>query len=130
MTVTEKTGQRFVGGFPGKEMSEEFTHLVKEYKVSNAILFQHNVENPAQLCRLCASIPELVCRETGHGALGKLKIPMAAAALRNVPYDAPVHAAALAAWDYAPDTLEALTPILAGKMLTEGRLSIAWEERL
>lgn len=66
MTVTEKIGQRLVGGFPGTEMSEEFIRLVREYKIGNVILFQHNVESNDQLLRLCRSIRELITRETGH----------------------------------------------------------------
>ena len=66
MTITEKIGQRLVGGFPGTEMSEEFIHLVKEYKIGNVILFQHNVESSEQLLRLCRSIRELITRETGR----------------------------------------------------------------
>ena len=66
MTITEKIGQRLVGGFPGTEMSEEFIRLVKEYKIGNVILFQHNVESSEQLIRLCRSVRELITRETGH----------------------------------------------------------------
>lgn len=63
-----QTGQRLVGGFPGKEMSPEFIRLVKEYKIGNVILFAHNVESMSQLKRLCQEIQELVKKETGHSA--------------------------------------------------------------
>lgn len=63
-----QVGQRFVGGFPGKEMSPEFIRLVKEYKLGNVILFEHNVESMPQLKRLCQDIQELVREETGHSA--------------------------------------------------------------
>lgn len=66
MTVTEKIGQRLVGGFPGTEMDGEFIRLVREYKIGNVILFQHNVESNEQLLRLCRSIRELITEETGH----------------------------------------------------------------
>ena len=66
MTITEKIGQRLVGGFPGTEMGEEFIRLVREYKIGNVILFQHNVESNEQLLKLCRSIRELITRETGH----------------------------------------------------------------
>ncbi len=66
MTITEKIGQRLVGGFPGTEMGEEFIRLVREYKIGNVILFQHNVESNEQLLELCRSIRELITRETGH----------------------------------------------------------------
>lgn len=61
-------GQRLVGGFPGKEMSPEFIRLVKEYKLGNVILFQHNVESMPQVRQLCRDIQELVKKETGHYA--------------------------------------------------------------
>ncbi len=61
-------GQCLVGGFPGREMSEDFIRLVKEYKVANVILFRHNVGDNEQLRTLCASIQELVMAETGHPA--------------------------------------------------------------
>lgn len=62
-------GQCFMGGFPGKEMSEAFVELVKKYKVGNVILFRHNVEDSTQLKALCQSIQTLVMEETGHPAL-------------------------------------------------------------
>jgi len=68
MTVTEKIGQRLVGGFPGPEMSAEFIRLVKEYKIGNVILFKRNCESSAQLAELCRSIQELELRETGRRA--------------------------------------------------------------
>lgn len=61
-------GQRLVGGFPGKEMSPEFIRLVKEYKLGNVILFQHNVESMVQVKQLCRDIQKLVKQETGHYA--------------------------------------------------------------
>lgn len=63
-----QAGQRLVGGFPGKEISPEFTRLVKEYKIGNVILFEHNIESVSQLKKLCEEIQELIRRETGHGA--------------------------------------------------------------
>lgn len=69
MTLEEKIGQRLIAGFPGTEMNEEFIELVKKYKVSNVILFKHNVVNKEQLTKLCADIQKLVKEETGHPAL-------------------------------------------------------------
>lgn len=68
MNLREMIGQRMVSGFPGPEMSEEFIRAVKEYKLGNVILFQHNVRSAAQLKALCADIQALVKRETGHPA--------------------------------------------------------------
>lgn len=68
MTLRQKVGQRLVTGFPGKQMSEEFIRLVREYKVGNVILFAENIESCAQLSALCADIQALVRAETGHAA--------------------------------------------------------------
>ena len=86
MTVLEKIGQRLVGGFPGPEMSGEFIRLVREYKLSNAILFQHNVKSRAQVKELCGSIQALVREETGHGAL--ITIDQEGGAVSRLPGDA------------------------------------------
>lgn len=63
-----QVGQRLVGGFPGKEISPEFARLVREYKIGNVILFEHNVESMDQVRKLCGEIQELVRSHTGHGA--------------------------------------------------------------
>lgn len=86
MTLTEKIGQRLVGGFPGREMSPDFIRLVREYKIGNVILFQHNVESSAQLLRLCHDIQTLVRRETGHGAF--ITIDQEGGAVTRLPQEA------------------------------------------
>ena len=60
-----KLGQRLVAGFPGTVMDEEFIRVVKEYKVGNVIIFQHNIVDDAQLKTLCAELTTLITRETG-----------------------------------------------------------------
>lgn len=67
-TMKVSVGQCLMGGFPGKEMSEDFIKLVKEYKVGNVILFRHNIEDGPQLQGLCQDIQELVLAETGYPA--------------------------------------------------------------
>ena len=42
--------------------------MVREYKISNVILFRENITDCAQLKQLCGEIQALVRRETGHGA--------------------------------------------------------------
>ena len=61
-----KIGQRLVVGFDGLEVPPEYVELVKKYKVGNALLFRRNVKSYAQLKALCASLRELILRETGH----------------------------------------------------------------
>ena len=80
-------GQKLVTGLPGTEITEEFRHLVREYKVGNVILFQRNVESARQLRRLCDEIRELIQNETGlpafitidqeGGMINRLCAPMA-----------------------------------------------------
>lgn len=80
-----QVGQRLVGGFPGKEMSQEFIRLVKEYKLGNVILFQHNVESMSQVKQLCKEIQELVKKETGHYAF--ITIDQEGGAVTRLPGD-------------------------------------------
>lgn len=59
-------------------------------------------------------------------ALGGCGLPMAVVALRD-PYDlasAPAHAAAIAAWEYTPQSLEALVPFLQGKIPFTGKIPV------
>ncbi len=60
-----KIGQRLVVGFDGLEVPPEYVELVKRYKVGNALLFRRNVKSYEQLKALCASLRELIVRETG-----------------------------------------------------------------
>ncbi len=60
-----KIGQRLVVGFDGLEVPPEYVELVKQYKVGNALLFRRNVKSYAQLKALCASLRELIVKETG-----------------------------------------------------------------
>lgn len=85
MDLRYQIGQRLAGGFPGKEMSEEFIRLVKEYKVGNVILFEHNVENMSQLKKLCQDIQKLVKEETGHYAF--ITIDQEGGAVTRLPLD-------------------------------------------
>lgn len=79
-------GQRLVFGFKGTELPQEFTELVRKFKLGNVILFRYNVENTAQLSRLCAEIQELVRRETGHPAF--ITIDQEGGMVTRLPADA------------------------------------------
>lgn len=78
-------GQRIAGGFPGKEMDAEFIRMVKEYKVGNVILFEHNIESMPQIKRLCREIQKLVREETGHSAF--IFIDQEGGAVTRLPLD-------------------------------------------
>ena len=63
--ITWKAGQRFVAGFHGTEIPEDFRQLVKEHKVGNVILFKRNIVNAQQLKQLCDDLQDLIMAETG-----------------------------------------------------------------
>lgn len=69
LSIRRQIGQRLLAGFYGLQMDEEFINLVKEYKVSNVILFAWNIRDRQQMMRLCADIQALVREQTGHSAL-------------------------------------------------------------
>ena len=77
MDLREQIGQRLVTGFPGTELTEDFRRMVREYKISNVILFRENITDCAQLKQLCGEIQALVRRETGHGAFITYPVPAA-----------------------------------------------------
>ena len=52
MDLREQIGQRLVTGFPGTELTEDFRRMVREYKISNVILFRENITDCAQLKQL------------------------------------------------------------------------------
>ncbi|MFQ9680725.1 MAG: hypothetical protein ACLRZH_12160 [Ruthenibacterium lactatiformans] len=56
MDLREQIGQRLVTGFPGTELTEDFRRMVREYKISNVILFRENITDCAQLKQLCGEI--------------------------------------------------------------------------
>ena len=60
-----KIGQRLVVGFVGLDVPPEYVELVKKYRVGNALLFRRNVKSYGQLKALCASLRELILKETG-----------------------------------------------------------------
>ena len=43
MDLREQIGQRLVTGLPGTELTEDFRRMVREYKISNVILFRENI---------------------------------------------------------------------------------------
>lgn len=64
--LRRQIGQRFVTGFPGYSMDQEFMDIVREFKIGNVILFSRNVQNLRQLHRLCGQIREFIRQQTGQ----------------------------------------------------------------
>ncbi|MDO5399659.1 MAG: glycoside hydrolase family 3 protein [Eubacteriales bacterium] len=119
MTLREKIGQRLVGGFPGKTMSPEFIRMVRQYKIANVILFQHNVESCSQLKRLCDDIHRLVRQETGHGAF--ITIDQEGGGVTRLPGDAVNVAGAMAlAATGKPENAYTAARITAGELRALG----------
>ena len=65
LSLRGQIGQRLVAGFPGLVPDEAFWSLVRDYKVGNIILFQHNIESEAQLTALCGELTERITSLTG-----------------------------------------------------------------
>ncbi len=68
MTDREKVGQRLVVGFPGTSLDALTCELIEKYKISNFILFRHNIENREQLKALCRELQSRTMQATGHCA--------------------------------------------------------------
>lgn len=85
-SLREKIGQLIVAGFPEPRLTEEFRHLVREYKIGNVILFSHNVENAAQLRDLCGELRQLINEETGEPPL--ISIDQEGGRVTRLPADA------------------------------------------
>ncbi|MVB10755.1 Beta-hexosaminidase [Caprobacter fermentans] len=69
LTLRQKAGQRVMTGLAGTTPDPDFISMVREYQISNVILFRRNIENRSQLARLCGEIQDLILSETGSRAL-------------------------------------------------------------
>lgn len=65
MTLEEKIGQLFLGGFPGTKITEEFLTLIKKRKLGNVILFSHNIESKSQVYQLNRELKKIIEDNTG-----------------------------------------------------------------
>lgn len=68
LTLRQKIGQMLVFGWPSTEITPEVTELIEDYKISNVILFSHNIENAAQLRNLCAQLQGRISSNSGYPA--------------------------------------------------------------
>jgi beta-N-acetylhexosaminidase len=64
MTLREKIGQMIMTGFPERKITTELLALIKEYKISNIILFSYNLENSQQIHTLCKTLDETIREHT------------------------------------------------------------------
>lgn len=86
--IVWKTGQRFVAGFHGTTIPEDFQELVRKHKVGNVILFKRNVESVQQLKKLCDDLQELIMQETGLPAF--ITIDQEGGAVTRIPEECPI----------------------------------------
>jgi beta-N-acetylhexosaminidase len=86
LSLREKIGQLIVTGFPEPRVTEDLKNLVTEYKIGNIILFSHNVQNAAQLKRLCTELQRLITNNTGYPAL--ISIDQEGGRVTRLPADA------------------------------------------
>ena len=86
LSLREKIGQLIVTGLPGPAVTEEFSRLVREYKIGNVILFSRNVESVPQLRALCADLQELALRHTGF--LPLISIDQEGGRVTRLPHEA------------------------------------------
>jgi len=64
MTLREKIGQMLLVGFHGTDVPDELRAFIAEGRIGGVILFARNVESPAQVARLTASLQD-IAREAG-----------------------------------------------------------------
>ncbi|HZG85681.1 beta-N-acetylhexosaminidase [Paenibacillus sp.] len=64
MTLRDKIGQLLLVGFHGTDVTDELRSLIAEARVGGVILFARNVESPAQVARLTASL-QRIAEEAG-----------------------------------------------------------------
>ena len=58
-------GQKMLAGFKGTEVTEELRQAIRQHKIGNIILFQHNIVTTEQTRALCLALRELIEEETG-----------------------------------------------------------------
>ena len=92
--IVWKTGQRFVAGFEGTSIPEDFRKLVHTHKVGNVILFKRNVVDAQQLKQLCDDLQTLILAETGLPAF--ITIDQEGGAVTRLPEDCVIVPGAMA----------------------------------
>lgn len=65
LDLKKKIGQKFVVGFYGTEITDEFRQAVQDYYFGNIILFRENLVDEEQTKRLCKELHDLVVEATG-----------------------------------------------------------------
>lgn len=69
MLLQQKLGQLLMFGFPGTSLDETSIRLIEEYKLSNVILFSHNITSAHQMYQLCTELQQRIQAACGHSGL-------------------------------------------------------------
>jgi beta-N-acetylhexosaminidase len=85
LALPEDIGGIFMVGLPGPELDESTLELIREWKISNFIIFKRNVEDPEQLRHLCSELrqaslkeglgPPLIAIDQEGGTVARLPLP-------------------------------------------------------
>lgn len=85
LTLEQKVGQMLMAGFPGTTLTPEVAHVVKRCHLGGVMLWEANVESPAQTAALTADLrrvsaedaglPLFVCLDQEGGAVSRLDGP-------------------------------------------------------
>ena len=83
--MKQQVGQLFMVGLPGTELDGSTLRLIREQRINNFIIFKRNVDTPAQLKNLCASLrdaclaeelpPPLISIDQEGGTVARLSEP-------------------------------------------------------
>ncbi len=69
MTLREKIGHMIMTGCQEDEVTPSVCRLIEEYKISNIILFSHNLKEKEQIRKLCRDLDKKIRESTGYPAL-------------------------------------------------------------
>lgn len=86
MQLQKKLGQLLMFGFPGTSLDPFSVRLIEEYKVSNVILFSHNIISAGQMHQLCSDIQNHIRAACGHSGL--ICIDQEGGVVSRLPQDA------------------------------------------
>ncbi len=85
LTLEQKVGQMLIAGFPGTTLAPEVAHVVQHCHLGGVMLWEANVESPAQTAALTAGLrrlsagdaglPLFVCLDQEGGAVSRLDDP-------------------------------------------------------
>lgn len=85
MTLREKIGQMIMTGFSDSKITPELLELIREYKISNIILFNRNIVNVEQTRNLCVALDKTIREHTNTPPF--ISIDQEGGVVRRLPDD-------------------------------------------